>query len=330
MIYQFVTCFLYITAVASAGVEWHYDDTRHWPELNISNNMCGGKFQTPVPIKFAESIYNPSLGPLSFSVSGSPMKNHASIVFNMTLVNDGHKASLSFPDSSFPTRLNFNDNAAYYARVSHIHWHWGNDNSKGSEHSLDGILYPMEAHLVMYNEALYGSFANAARAPSGLAVFGLFFQIVPDNKGLPLMDRITAPMEEPSFQILAHGVPRNEIVIPEVPIFTLFHDKLSDYYRYMGSLTTPPCTENVLWTVSKIPVPITQMQLNRFRMLKYSGNNHSMVNNFRVLQALNPLRPDMARRDILRSFNGVSHIYPQSFWLHCLSFVVAYLFKYQC
>ena len=33
-----------------------------------------------------------------------------------------------------------------------------------------------------------------------------------------------------------------------------------DFYRYMGSLTTPPCTENVLWTVFSERKKITTKQ----------------------------------------------------------------------
>jgi hypothetical protein len=39
------------------------------------------------------------------------------------------------------------------------------------------------------------------------------------------------------------------------------------FFRYSGSLTAPPCTENVVWTVFKGTVPILLKQLNRFRQI---------------------------------------------------------------
>jgi carbonic anhydrase len=39
------------------------------------------------------------------------------------------------------------------------------------------------------------------------------------------------------------------------------------YYTYMGSLTTPPCSEGVLWMVMKNPVPISADQIGIFARL---------------------------------------------------------------
>lgn len=39
------------------------------------------------------------------------------------------------------------------------------------------------------------------------------------------------------------------------------------YYTYMGSLTTPPCSEGVLWMVMKEPVPISAEQIGIFARL---------------------------------------------------------------
>jgi carbonic anhydrase len=39
------------------------------------------------------------------------------------------------------------------------------------------------------------------------------------------------------------------------------------YYTYMGSLTTPPCSEGVLWMVMKQPVQLSSDQINIFAKL---------------------------------------------------------------
>lgn len=51
------------------------------------------------------------------------------------------------------------------------------------------------------------------------------------------------------------------------------------YYQFMGSLTTPPCTEGVLWMVLKQPTQISQAQLRLFQQL--------YPNNARPVQPLN-------------------------------------------
>ena len=70
-----------------------------------------------------------------------------------------------------------------------MHWHWGSDSSKGSEHTIDGKEYPIEIHLVHVNTKYYD--ANGAPSddtfsmPDGLAVLGIMYEVsTEDNANL--------------------------------------------------------------------------------------------------------------------------------------------------
>ena len=69
---------------------------------------------------------------------------------------------------------------------------------------------------------------------------------------------------------------------------------IRNYYRYDGSLTTPPCYESVIWTVLQKPLKISLKQLNAFHQLQ-DGHNRSMKNTYR------PVHP-LGARKLFRSF----------------------------
>lgn len=81
--------------------------------------------------------------------------------------------------------------------------------------------------------------------------------------------------ENPFIQTLWNNMPleKNIEVSPPGPVINPANLLPSDqnYYTYMGSLTTPPCTEGVLWLVMKQPVQVSPEQINIFSRL-YRNN----------------------------------------------------------
>lgn len=90
-------------------------------------------------------------------------------------------------------------------------------------------------------------------------------------------------VENPFVQTLWNYMPleKNEDVAPpSVQIDpTSFLPADRSYYTYMGSLTTPPCTENVQWLVMKQPVQVSAEQIAIFSRL-YRNNARPVQPNF--------------------------------------------------
>merc|ERR1719450_923910 len=70
----------------------------------------------------------------------------------------------------------------YYLWQLHFHWGEPGMTDKGSEHTVDGKMYPMEMHMVHVEDNFIGKkgyvkVSEAIESPHGLAVLGIFFHI---------------------------------------------------------------------------------------------------------------------------------------------------------
>ena len=62
-------------------------------------------------------------------------------------------------------------------------------------------------------------------------------------------------------------------------------DRMQRYYRYDGSLTTPPCYESVLWSVLQDPIKLSFDQLHAFKYL-HDDSAKPIENTYRKVQPL--------------------------------------------
>ena len=111
-----------------------------------------------------------------------------------------------------------------------------------SEHTVDGTASPMEVH-----------FVHAAEE-GDLAVIGVFMEAGDADATIQnLWEAIPAPDESPA----AVGAFDPGTLLPEG----------RGYFRYQGSLTTPPCSEVVSWVVMTESISVSQAQVDAFAAL---------------------------------------------------------------
>lgn len=145
----------------------------------------------------------------------------------------------------------------------------------------------------MTHNQLYGNFSEALKKKNGIAVLGVLFHISEQNNPLVenILDSATAVNDEPGQS--------NAINEPFAPMQLLPKDR-SSYFRYEGSLTTPPCTEVVVWTVWDTTVPVSMAQIERFKQVK-DANGTFITHNFRQVQRLNSRTLVYVRDDFLNA-----------------------------
>lgn len=152
--------------------------------------------------------------------------------------NNGH--TIEIKDSSGKNSIKI-DGLKY--KLKQIHFHLP------SEHQLNGKTYNMEGHLVHQTDE------------GQIAVVGIFIKEGKVNTDLAEMWSVF-PNDETSQPIeLSQSINLLE-VLPEE----------KDVYLYRGSLTTPPCTEGVVWILFEEPIDMSSQQIEAYAEI-YSDTN---------------------------------------------------------
>ncbi|KAK1330479.1 hypothetical protein QTO34_010668 [Cnephaeus nilssonii] len=247
---------------------WGYgqkDGPSQWYKLYP---IAQGDRQSPINIISRQAVYSPSLKPLKLSYEGCT---------SLSIANNGHSVQVDFNDSDDRSVVTGGPLDGPY-RLKQFHFHWGKMHNVGSEHMVDGKSFPCELHLVHWNAKKYSTFGEAASAPDGLAVVGVFLEIGAEH---PYMNRLTDAL----YMVRFKGTKAQ---------FTCFQPNCllpasRHYWTYPGSLTTPPLSESVTWIVLREPISISERQMEKFRGLHFTSVDDErihMVNNFRPPQPL--------------------------------------------
>lgn len=169
----------------------------------------------------------------------------SSIKFNYkgevaSVVNDGNTIKVEFKGGSGVTL----DKKEY--ALSDLHFH------TPAEHKVGGKSFAMEAHLV-----------HKAKDGQLLVIAVLF------NNGL----------EHPAIAEIQKVMPQKAgdkaNLATKLDMATLTKG-LDSYIRLDGSLTTPPCTEGVIWIVNDLPLEASKAQIAAFNKVFGGANNRPL------------------------------------------------------
>jgi len=159
-----------------------------------------------------------------------------------SVINNGHTIQVNVKDGSSikVDGITFN--------LIQFHFH------TPSENQIEGKHFPLEAHFVH------------ASKDGELAVVAVLFE---DGKENPIIKKIWNKMPHKAGGNATCGL-SSKVVNDILP-------KNKEYYRFTGSLTTPPCSEGVRWLVLKNYSTISKAQAVEFLKTMHHKNNRPVL-----------------------------------------------------
>lgn len=260
---------------ASGDPYWAYSGA-YGPEYWVTSSVsCGGRQQSPIDISDQHARVSEEYQDLQLDGFDNESSNKT------WMKNTGKTVAILLKDDYFVSGAGLPGRF----KAEKVEFHWGHSNgSAGSEHSVNGRRFPVEMQIFFYNPDDFDSFQTAISENRIIGAMAVFFQVSPrDNSALdPIIHGLKGVVHHEKETFLDPFILRD-----------LLPASLGSYYRYTGSLTTPPCSEIVEWIVFRRPVPISYHQLEAFYSIftteqqDHVKSVEYLRNNFRPQQGLN-------------------------------------------
>ncbi|XP_060075009.1 carbonic anhydrase-related protein 10-like [Ylistrum balloti] len=255
-----------------------------WGTMNkLEWGICHrGKNQSPVNIVPEDLLFDPGLKHIQ--ISGNKVSSTMNNLGNALVlyVNSSHGDEILFSIGPL----------SYTYRLHQIRVHFGRDDSRGSEHTIDGKTFAAEIQFLAYNTDLYHNFSQAVVSPRGIAAIAVFVQ-TKGNLSHQELEKIIENIEDVRFK--GTSTPLKHLYIQKLIPRSLH------YVTYDGSITHPGCHETVTWMIMNKPIYAGSQQIDAFRKLRQSGPENPMAffrDNFRPTMPVN-------RRSIRTNINFV-------------------------
>lgn len=234
---------LTVTAFGIRAEEAHAGAAPHWTYAGATGPEHWGDLDT----KFNTCVNG---------VNQSPIDIHSTLDADLPalgidykgrgteILNNGHTIQVNVAPGSILTL----EGKPFELKQFHFH--------APSENTVDGESFALEAHLVH------------ADAEGHLAVMGVMYRLGKENRALAEV-----------FADMPHEAGMKQALLSSIDPVGLL-PRVGDYFRFNGSLTTPPCTEGVRWVVIKEPLTVSKEQVEAFQEVMHGANN-------RPVQAVN-------------------------------------------
>lgn len=166
-----------------------------------------------------------------------------------SIANNGHTIQIDVPAGN-----SFSDRQNSYS-LAQFHFH------TPSEYQINGKTYPMEMHFVH------------KRNDGTLAVIGVMVEEGKENMELAKLWQHLPQKAGEKHSLLGTTIQLANLLPAD-----------QHYYRFMGSLTTPPCSEGVNWFVMQQPITASKEQIAAFRALYPMNARPIQPTNNRLIQ----------------------------------------------
>uniref|UniRef100_A0A667YW42 Receptor-type tyrosine-protein phosphatase gamma n=1 Tax=Myripristis murdjan TaxID=586833 RepID=A0A667YW42_9TELE len=259
----------------SSWAHFRFSSRSHGPRgWAASYPECAESNQSPVDIVDDDAQVSQEYQELTLDKFNIESSNHT------TMKNTGKTVAVLLKDDYFvrgaglPGRF----------KAEKMEFHWGQNNSSaGSEHSINGRRFPVEMQIYLYNSDDFDSLSAAIKERRIIAAMAVFFEVQYDR----------ASAVDPIIQGLKGVVHHEkETNLRSFILRDLLPSSLDSYYRYTGSLTTPPCSKVVEWIIFSRPVYLSHSQLEAFYSIFTTEQQDHVKsvdylrNNYRPLQNL--------------------------------------------
>uniref|UniRef100_A0A1B6F3B4 Carbonic anhydrase n=1 Tax=Cuerna arida TaxID=1464854 RepID=A0A1B6F3B4_9HEMI len=140
---------------------------------------------------------------------------------------------------------------------SQAHFHWGSHEGEGSEHTIDGMSYPMEMHLVFF-KSQYLTPESALQKNDGIVIIAYLVKLEEES---------TLSLQWLSSHLDKILEPQTSTMLPPFPLSSLVVPVMQDYALYWGSLDLVVCSHTIQWIVSRAALAISIEDLMKFRRM---------------------------------------------------------------